>query len=133
MILGIGVDIVGVARIVGAIERHGHRFVRRVFTPAEAAYCRRCVHPGERFATRFAAKEAAMKALGTGWQKGVRFVDVEVSNDPSGAPAIALHGEAAARAARMGVQRILVSLSHHHDYAIAQVLFEGEGGDGGDE
>jgi holo-[acyl-carrier protein] synthase len=132
MILGIGVDIVDVGRIVGAIERYEHRFVRRIFTPAEAAYCRRSAHPGERFATRFAAKEAAMKALGTGWQCGVRFLDVEVSNNAAGAPSITLHGEAAAHAERMGVERIHVSLSHHRDYAVAQVLFEGENsGNGG--
>ena len=126
MILGIGVDIVEVDRIERAVERHGGSFVRRVFTPDEADYCRRSPHPEQRFSTRFAAKEAALKALGTGWAQGLQFVDVEVLNNDLGAPSIRLHGKAAERARKMGVERILVSLSHHHDFAVAQVLLEGE-------
>lgn len=125
MILGIGVDIVEVERIRRAVERHGGAFVRRVFTPDEAAYCRRSPHPEQRFSTRFAAKEAALKALGTGWSQGLQFVEVEVLNNDLGAPSIVLHGKALERAESVGVERILVSLSHHHDFAVAQVLLEG--------
>jgi len=126
MILGIGVDIIEVERIRAAVDRYGERFLRRIFTPDEVAYCRRCARPGERFATRFAAKEAALKALGTGWGQGLRFTDVEVANNDLGAPSITLRGEARARARRLGVEHIHVSLSHHRDWAIAQVLIEGE-------
>jgi holo-[acyl-carrier protein] synthase len=126
MILGIGVDIVEVDRIQSAVERHGSSFVQRVFTPDEADYCRLSPHPEQRFSTRFAAKEAALKALGTGWAQGLQFVDVEVLNNDAGAPSIRLHGKAAERARKMGVESILVSLSHHHDFAVAQVLLEGE-------
>jgi holo-[acyl-carrier protein] synthase len=129
MILGIGVDIVEVERIQRAVERHGGAFVQRVFTPDEAAYCRRSPHPEQRFSTRFAAKEAALKALGTGWSQGLQFVDVEVLNNHLGAPSIRLHGKAAERAESMGVETILVSLSHHHDFAVAQVLLEGRSTD----
>lgn len=132
MIVGIGVDIVEVARVRGIIERCGERFVRRVFTEAEAEYCRRCAHPDQRFATRFAAKEAALKALGTGWQNGLQFSDVEVSNNELGAPSITLHGRALEESRRLGVQRIHVSLSHHRNFAVAQVLLEGGAGANGD-
>ncbi|NLW49432.1 MAG: holo-ACP synthase [Candidatus Brocadiaceae bacterium] len=125
MILGIGVDIVEVQRIRRAVDAYGERFVRRVFTDCEAAYCRRCAHPDQRFATRFAAKEAALKALGVGWAQGLQFVDVEVVNNDLGAPSIALSGAAADRAYSMGVERIHVSLTHHRHFAIAQVLLEG--------
>ncbi|MGD2175301.1 MAG: holo-ACP synthase [Candidatus Brocadiaceae bacterium] len=124
MILGVGVDIVEVPRIRRAVERYGARFVRRIFTEQESEYCRRCTHPEQRFATRFAAKEAALKALGVGWQKGVRFLEVEVSNDELGAPTIAFSGRALELSRKLGVERIHVSLSHHRDFAIAQVLLE---------
>jgi len=126
MIVGIGVDIVEVGRIEHALEVYGERFVRRVFTEQEAAYCRRAARPAERFATRFAAKEAALKALGTGWRKGLRLVDVQVSNDPLGAPSVTLIAGALERSRAMGVSRIHVSLSHQAEYAVAQVILEGE-------
>ena len=124
MIVGTGVDIVEVERIRRAVERYGDRFTRRIFTEAEVAYCRRSADPAQRFATRFAAKEAALKALGVGWAQGVRFVEVEVSNDPLGAPVIVLSGRTRDLARRLGVERTHVSLTHHRDYAIAQVLLE---------
>jgi len=127
MILGIGVDIVEVGRIRRAVQRHGERFVGRVFTDEEAAYCRRSVRADQRFATRFAAKEAALKALGVGWTQGVRFVEVQVSNNELGAPAVCFTGKALEIARDLGVQRVHVSLTHHRDYAIAQVLLEGGG------
>ena len=125
MILGIGVDIVEVERIQSAIDRYGQRFVGRVFTAAEAAYCRRCAHPDQRFATRFAAKEAALKALGVGWAQGLQFVEVAVSNNELGAPSVSFSGRALALARRLGVERIHVSLSHHRRFAVAQVILEG--------
>jgi len=130
MIVGIGVDIIEVGRIERALERQGERFVRRIFTEQEAAYCARAARPPERFAARFSAKEAALKALGTGWREGLRLLDVHVGNDPLGAPSITFHGTALEKSRRLGVTRIHVSLSHQHDYAIAHVILEG-GDEGG--
>ena len=125
MVVGIGVDIGEVGRIRDAVERYGGRFVRRVFTQGEADYCRRGARPAERFAARFAAKEAAMKALGVGWRQGMRFVDVEVRNNELGAPGIVFSGRALELSRELGVERIHVSLSHHRNLAIAQVLLVG--------
>ncbi|MHC4480637.1 MAG: holo-ACP synthase [Planctomycetota bacterium] len=124
MIVGIGVDIVEVERINRAVRRYGDRFVRRIFTEEEARYCRRCARPQQRFATRFAAKEAALKALGVGWTQGARFLDVEVSNDELGAPSVAFSRKALELSRRLGVERVHVSLTHHRDFAIAQVILE---------
>lgn len=125
MILGIGVDIVEVERLRRAVERYGDRFIRRIFTEEEVRYCRRCARPEQRFATRFAAKEAALKALGVGWAQGLQFIEVEVTNNELGAPSVALSGKALALSRELGVQRIHVSLTHHRDFAIAQVVLEG--------
>ena len=124
MIVGIGVDIVGVERMRGVLARRGDRFVRRVFSDQEAQYCRSCAHPAQRFAARFAAKEAVLKALGVGWQKGVGFGDVEVRVGELGAPLVELSGGALELSRRLGVKRLLVSLSHDAGYAIAQVVAE---------
>ncbi len=132
MIVGIGVDIVEVGRIERALRLYGERFIRRVFTPQEADYCRQAARPPERFATRFAAKEAALKALGTGWRKGLRLLDVQVSNDPLGAPSIVLAAGTLRRSRDLGVTHIHVSLSHQREYAIAQVILEGEPGRAGE-
>src|ERR1700679_998839 len=94
MIVGLGVDITEISRIEAAIQRRGQAFLDRIFTPSEIAYCRRHRNCAERFAGRFAAKEAAMKALGTGWARGVRWVDVEVVRQRGGRPTMQLHGEA---------------------------------------
>ena len=125
MIVGIGVDIVEVDRMRSAIARYGDHFMRRVFTADEAAYCRLCAHPEQRFATRFAAKEAALKALGVGWTQGVQFTEVEVTNNALGAPFVTFRGRALELSEGLGVARIHVSLTHHKDFAIAQVLLEG--------
>jgi holo-[acyl-carrier protein] synthase len=125
MIVGIGVDIVEVERMRRAVERYGDHFVRRVFTEDEAGYCRRCAHPEQRFATRFAAKEAALKALGVGWTQGLQFTEVEITNNELGAPSISFSGRALELSRGLGVERIHVSLTHHRDFAIAQVLLEG--------
>jgi holo-[acyl-carrier protein] synthase len=125
LIIGLGVDIAEVPRIQGAIERRGQAFLHRVFTPKEIEYCERFKNKFERYAGRFAAKEAAMKALGTGWRRGIRWVDLEVVREPSGRPTISLVGEAAKIAAQLGVKHISVSITHTEAQALAQVIFEG--------
>ncbi len=125
MIVGTGVDLAEVARIRHAVERYGRRFVERVFTPAEIAYVERKANRYERYAGRFAAKEAGMKAIGTGWKRGVRWVDFEVANLPSGKPTLRLHGEAARVAERMGVKSIALSLTHTAELGMAHVILEG--------
>jgi len=120
-----GVDIAEVDRIRTAIERHGEPFLRRVFTDAERAYCEQFKNKYERYAGRFAAKEAAMKALGTGWRRGVRWVDFEVVREANGRPSIALDGVAKEIAAKLGVRRISLSITHTAAQALAQVIFEG--------
>lgn len=125
MIVGLGVDIAEVARVQGAIERHGEIFLRRIYTPGERRYCERFKNKFERYAGRFAAKEAAMKALGTGWSRGVRWVDLEVLREQGGRPTIVLSGEAKAVANGLGVKRILLSITHTAAQALAQVIFEG--------
>jgi holo-[acyl-carrier protein] synthase len=124
VIIGLGVDIAEVDRIRDAIARHGQKFLDRVFTPAEIAYCNRHRNRAERFAGRFAAKEAAMKALGTGWSNGVRWVDIEVTRFPSGQPTLALHGVAGAIGERLGLRRASLSITHSGNTALAQVIFE---------
>jgi holo-[acyl-carrier protein] synthase len=124
LIIGLGVDIAEVPRIQAAIEGRGQRFLDRVFTPNEIAYCERFKNKFERYAGRFAAKEAAMKALGTGWRRGIRWVDLEVVREQSGRPTISLAGEAAKIAAQLGVKRISLSITHTQSEALAQVIFE---------
>ena len=124
MIIGLGVDIAEVGRIKAAIERHGETFLRRLYTPAEREYCERFKNKYERYAGRFAAKEAAMKALGTGWSRGVRWVDVEVVRQRGGRPTVKLHGEAGNIADRLSVKNISLSITHTADQAFAQVIFE---------
>ena len=128
MIIGTGVDIIEISRVQAAIERNGERFLTRVFTAGEHAYCQARQLSAMHYAGRFAAKEAAFKALGTGWRKGLRLLDVQVSNDPLGAPSLTLIGGALERSRALGVTGIHVSLSHQAEYAIAQVILEGEAG-----
>jgi len=125
VIIGMGVDLAEVGRIQKAIERHGEAFLRRVYTVAEREYCERFKNKYERFAGRFAAKEAAMKALGTGWRRGVRWVDFEVVREKGGRPTIRLDGEAKKIAEELGVKRIALSITHTEAQALAQVIFEG--------
>ena len=127
MIVGIGVDLVETARIKQGIDQHGDRFIRRLYTPGEIAYCEKFKNQAERYAARFAAKEAAFKALGTGWREGVRWLDVEVWNQPNGKPELSLHGRAGELAESMGVNRRLITISHADRYAVAQVVFESAG------
>lgn len=125
MIVGMGIDIAEVPRIRAVIETQKERFLRRVYTLDEVAYCEQFKNKYERYAGRFAAKEAAMKALGTGWSRGVRWIDVEVVRVRGGRPTLALKGEAKNIAERLGVKNIAVSITHTEAQAIAQVIFEG--------
>ena len=127
MILGTGTDLAEVPRVRAAIERYGRRFIERIYTPAEIAYVERKANRYERYAARFAAKEAGMKAIGTGWRHGVRWQDFEVLNLPSGRPTLKLHGVAARVAERLGVRAISLSLTHTAEQGMAFVILEGEG------
>jgi len=124
LIVGLGLDIAQIDRIEAAITRHGAPFLDRLFTPDEIAYCERFKNRYERYAGRFAVKEAAMKALGTGWSRGVRWRDIEVTREPSGKPALRLQGAAREFADRMGVKHMSVTITHSGNLALAQVIFE---------
>jgi holo-[acyl-carrier protein] synthase len=124
MIVGLGLDIAEVDRIEAAIGRRGAAFLERLYTPSEVAYCESHKDKFERYAARFAAKEAAMKALGTGWSRGVRWRDIEVAREPSGKPTLRLEGVARQIAQRMGVNNISLSITHSGNLALAQVIFE---------
>ncbi len=124
MILSIGIDVVEIERIERAVGRLGDRFLDRIFTPAEREYCdargARFVH----YAGRFAAKEAAMKALGTGWAEGVAWREIEILPSVGGPPQLSITGTARERYDALGATRALLTISHTHAVAIAQVLFE---------
>lgn len=124
MILGTGIDLAEVDRVRDAIERHGARFIDRIYTPAEIAYVERKANKYERFAARFAAKEAGMKAIGTGWRRGVTWHDFEVANLPTGRPILRFHGVAAEIARQMGVRHVALSLTHTRQYGMAFVILE---------
>ena len=124
MIVGTGVDLCEVDRMRAAIERHGQRILARVFTTREIAYSERKANRYERYAARFAAKEAAMKALGTGWRGGLGWRDLEVTNLASGRPTLAFHGKAAEFAKSLGVRTISLSLTHTAGQALAMVILE---------
>ena len=119
MLDGLGIDLVEVGRIRRAHDRWGERFLRRVFTAGERAYCMRKAHPEQSLAARFAAKEAVLKAIGTGLSGGIRWTDVEVVNDRSGRPGVKL-GERIIR--RIGNRKILLTISHTRELAIAQAV-----------
>jgi holo-[acyl-carrier protein] synthase len=125
MIVGTGIDIAEVPRIRHSIERFGDRFLQRIFTAGERRYCDSKANRVERYAARFAAKEAAMKALGTGWNYGVRWQDCEVARKPGGRPTLVFHGKAGEFAAKLGVKNIALSLTHTEEQAMAQVILEG--------
>jgi len=125
MIVGLGTDLIGVSRIDAVHARQGQRFLDRVYTATEQTYCLAAQEPGERLAARWAAKEATMKALGTGWAKGVTFTQIELLPGPDrGAPVLQLYGEAAAIATARGVTRFHCSVSHSDGLAIATVILE---------
>src|SRR5262245_47861132 len=124
MITGIGIDVIQNERIRDSIQRFGDRFLNRIYTEGEMEYCKKCANPEIHYAARFAAKEAAFKALGTGWAGGVKWKDIEVERLPSGKPELHLHGEALARAKSMNSTRFFVSLTHDQLVSCAVVIFE---------
>ena len=124
MILGTGVDLAEVPRIRASIERFGSRFIDRIFTPAEIAYVESKANRYQRYAARFAAKEAGMKAIGTGWRHGVTWRDFEVANLPSGKPTLKLHGVAARVAERLRVRSVSLSITHTAELGMAHVILE---------
>ena len=131
MILGIGTDMIEISRIERSIEQFGERFLDRIFTPGEIAYCRqKKKHAGESFAARFAAKEAGAKALGTGISRGITWKEIEVRRKPGGPPTLHLSGRALKRADLMGIARLSLSLTHGRDLAMAIVIAEGQGQSG---
>ncbi len=124
MVLGLGTDLIETRRVHESIERFGERFLQRIFTTGEIAYCRRKKNAAESFAARFAAKEAGAKALGTGISHGVNWKEFEVKREPSGRPTLHLSGRAAELAGAMGVRRLQLSLTHSRELAMAVVVAE---------
>jgi holo-[acyl-carrier protein] synthase len=125
MLIGTGIDLAEIPRIRNSIARFGNRFLDRIFTPGEKAYCLRKRNAAESFAARFAAKEAAAKALGTGISYGVNWLEIEVTREPSGKPGLTFHGRAAQIANRLGVTNTALSLTHTGILAMASVALEG--------
>ena len=128
MVIAVGTDLAEIDRIEASIARFGERFLQRVYTPAEIAYCTRKKTSAESFAARFAAKEAGAKALGTGISRGIGWRDIEVLREPSGRPSLVFHGRAARRARDLGVHRISLSLTHSRQLAMAVVILEDSSG-----
>jgi holo-[acyl-carrier protein] synthase len=124
MIVGIGLDVAEIDRIEQAIRRHGDAFKKRVYTDAERAYCESHRNSFERYAGRFAAKEAGMKALGTGWRGGVTWRDFEVVRERGGKPTLRLSGVARTLAEKQGVKNVVMTITHSGNLALAQVIFE---------
>jgi len=125
MITGIGIDVVQNDRLRDSIKRFGDRFLNRIYTEGEIGYCKKCANPEIHYAARFAAKEAAFKALGTGWAAGVKWKDIHVERLESGKPELHLYGEALARATAMGATLFYFSLTHDQLFSCAVVIFEG--------
>jgi holo-[acyl-carrier protein] synthase len=123
MIRGIGVDIIEIGRIRESIQDQGQRFLEKVFTPREIAYCSAKQNSAQHYAARFAAKEALSKALSTGWAGEFRWKDAELTNDPSGQPRMTLHGPLCEKLART---RVFVSMSHSHSHVVAMVVLDGD-------
>jgi len=124
VIVGTGVDLAEVPRIRASIERYGERFIRRVYTHSEIAYVESKANRFERYAARFAAKEAGMKAIGTGWRGGVTWQDFEVANLPTGKPTLLFHGVAARFAGNLGVKNVSLSMTHTAELGMAHVILE---------
>jgi holo-[acyl-carrier protein] synthase len=125
-ILGIGTDIIECLRIAQIIERHGELFINRVYTDHEIRYCRSRKAATQHFAGRWAAKEAVLKALGTGWRRGIRWRDVEIRNTSSGRPVIALCGGARTVVEESGIREMLISISHCRSHATAYAVAIGD-------
>ena len=124
MVLGLGSDLIEIARIKASIDRFGDRFLQRVFSAGEIAYCQRKKNAAESFAARFAAKEAGAKALGTGISHGIAWPEIEVKREASGRPTLHWRGRALDRATALGVRRTSITLTHSRDMAMAVVVVE---------
>jgi holo-[acyl-carrier protein] synthase len=124
MVVGLGTDLIETRRVQESIDRFGERFLERIFTAGEIAYCTRKKNAAESFAARFAAKEAGAKALGTGISRGVNWKEFEVKREASGKPSLHVSGRAAEIAAALGVRRIQLSLTHSREFAMAVVVAE---------
>ena len=125
-VIGLGTDIIECSRIGEMIHKHGEIFLNRVFTPTEIAYCSSRKTSNQHYAGRWAAKEAALKALGTGWAKGIQWTDISVSHERGGKPIITIEGIAAQIAKEQGIAEILLSISHCRHYAVAYCIAVGE-------
>ncbi len=121
-IIAHGIDLVDCDRIEHMLVRHETRFLNRVFTPDEQAYCAKARNRGERFAGRFAAKEAVLKLIGMGWREKIAWTDVEVVNDPMGKPEVTLSGQVQQIAEQMGIERVSLSITHAANLAIASAV-----------
>ena len=124
MVIGMGTDLIETKRVQESMDRFGMRFLERIFTAGEIAYCQRKKNAAESFAARFAAKEAGAKALGTGISRGVSWKEFEVKREASGKPTLSLSGRAAELAGAMGIRHVEVSLTHSRELAMAVVLVE---------
>ena len=122
MIVGHGIDVVEIPRLADLLSKHGPRFVERVFTQAERDYCSGKKREVEHLAGRFAAKEAVLKVLGTGWSGKISWQDVEVTNNVAGQPSVRLSGECARIAAEMNIRKVLISISHTESWAAASAI-----------
>jgi len=125
-VIGIGTDITECLRIARMIERHGELFINRVYTPEEIRYCQNRKQSTQHFAGRWAAKEAIMKALGTGWRRGIAWRDIEVRSEPGGQPVVGVRGGVKEVVEQLGVARILVSISHCRTHATAYAIALGK-------
>jgi len=124
-ILGIGTDITECLRIARMIERHGDLFINRVYTPEEVRYCQNRKQATQHFAGRWAAKEAVMKALGTGWRRGIGWRDIAIRNEPGGKPVVAVRGGVMDVVEQLGIRKLPVSISHCHTHATALAIAVG--------
>lgn len=124
MVAGLGMDLMEISRIEESIARFGERFLSRVYTSSEIAFCQKKKNSAESFAARFAAKEAAAKALGTGISRGVSWQEIEIVRHPGERPEVVFHGRAAERALVLGVLSATVSLTHSREIAMAVVVLE---------
>ena len=121
-----GIDMVDCFRLQASIEKHGQKFLDRVFTPVELKYCQTRKNCSQHLAGRFAAKEAVLKVLGTGWRGGIAWTDIEVANDPLGRPEVHLGGQCRKLADEMGIEKILISITHTDSQAVASAIACGE-------
>ena len=126
-VIGIGTDITECLRIARMIQRHGDLFITRVYTPEEIRYCQNRKQATQHFAGRWAAKESVLKALGTGWRRGISWLDIEVRNEPGGKPVVAVRGGAREVIEQLGIHQVFISISHCRSYATATAVAIGNG------